>query len=421
MRFTFALAITALPLFVTAIPQRVKQGGTAIPLSKRSSPVNSDKSFNLEAFKSHVASTRAKILRGFDSFEKNTGASHPSAVKRAQKRASGGFNASHPSAVKRAQKRASGGLFLDPFDIDQNSDIDIWFGTISIGTPPLTYTVLFDTGASDLVLPGVDCDASCDGHVTYGPAFSSTSVNLSKPFAIEYRNGDTVFGQQHTDNVTIVGLTATGQTIGVASHYSEGLRIDRFPADGLLGMASQSLSEHNQSPFFQTLVTQGQTDESVFAFGFTAPGPELYLGGTNPNMYSGDFTYAQVTEVGYWEVNMNAVVGNGQILLRDVTCIIDTGSSLIHGHLEDVDVFYEAVGVPCSDIPSVSFIFGDTSFPIPTETFNKGFDPDDPYYCVGAIVASDDVPHWVVGTAFLNNVYTVFDVGQLRVGFARLA
>jgi hypothetical protein len=27
---------------------------------------------------------------------------------------------------------------------------------------------------------------------------------------------------------------------------------------------------------------------------------------------------------------------------------------------------------------------------------------------------------WVVGTAFLQNVYTVFDVGKTRVGFAKL-
>ncbi|KAF9218635.1 hypothetical protein BS17DRAFT_822615 [Gyrodon lividus] len=72
MRFTLATATTALPFFVSATPQRVKQGGTAIPLPKRSSLLNADKSV-------------------FDDFEKNTGALHPSAVKCAPKRASGGL------------------------------------------------------------------------------------------------------------------------------------------------------------------------------------------------------------------------------------------------------------------------------------------------------------------------------------------
>ncbi|KAF9226048.1 Asp-domain-containing protein [Gyrodon lividus] len=408
MHFTLAMAITALPFFVAAAPQGVNQGGLAIPLSRRSSPVNADKSVNLEALSSHVASTRAKILRGFDNFEKNTGALHP-------------------SAMKHTRKRASGGLSLYPFDVGPA----IWFSTISIGTPPRNFVVVFDTGSSDLVLPGVDCDVSCDGHIRYDPALSLTSVNLDQPFDIEYGNGDSAFGQQHTDNVTIVGLTAIGQTLSVASHYSAGLQLEQFPPDGLMGMGFQSLSAYHQSPVFQTFVAQGRTDEPVFAFSFTAQRPELYLGGTNPDMYTGNFAYAQVIQQGYWEVNMDSIVGNSQTLLSNVACIIDTGSNLIQGPPEDVEVLYAAIGgilahedtfyvFPCDAVPNVSFVFGGTSFPISTETFNAGHSPDDPSYCVGAIIASD-VPHWILGIAFLNNVYTAFDVANLRVGFATLA
>ncbi|KAF9224589.1 hypothetical protein BS17DRAFT_780109, partial [Gyrodon lividus] len=86
------MAITALPVFVTAVPQLAKQGGMAIPLtlSKGSSLVHADKSVNFEALDSHVASTTTKISHGFDNFEKNTGEPHP-AVKGSQKRASGGL------------------------------------------------------------------------------------------------------------------------------------------------------------------------------------------------------------------------------------------------------------------------------------------------------------------------------------------
>ncbi|KIJ14863.1 hypothetical protein PAXINDRAFT_78350, partial [Paxillus involutus ATCC 200175] len=58
----------------------------------------------------------------------------------------------------------------------------------------------------------------------------------------------------------------TGQTLGAASQYSSGLAISQFPADGLMGMAFQSISDYNASPVFQTLVSEGQTDQSVFAF-----------------------------------------------------------------------------------------------------------------------------------------------------------
>ncbi|KAF9224644.1 acid protease [Gyrodon lividus] len=408
MHFALPTTITALPFFAAAVFQGVNQGGTAIPLSKRPSLFNANESVNLEALKSHVASTRAKILHGFDNFEKNSGASHP-------------------SSVKRARKRASGGLPLDPF----YAGPDLWFGTISIGTPPLTYTVVFDTGSSDLVLPGVGCDDSCYGHVTYDPALSLTSADLDKPFIIKYAASDSAVGQQYTDNVTVVGLEAIGQTINVALHYSGGFRFDVFHADGVLGMAFHDIAEYYSSPVFLTLVAQGKADEPVFAFSFKAPGAELYLGGTNPDMYIGDFTYAEVTDVGYWQINIDNIVGNGQTLLINVPCIIDTGSNLIHGNRADVQILYQAIGgtlvlddefysFPCDAIPSVSFTFGGMSFLISPEIFDLGSDPNDPFYCLGAIVASDD-PLWVVGTAFLRNVYTAFDVGNLRVGFATLA
>ncbi|KAF9219537.1 acid protease [Gyrodon lividus] len=405
MLSTLATTITALPFFVAAAPGCVRKGGTAVALSKGLSLVNANKSVDLEALNSHVASTNDKILRGFDSFEKNTGASHP-------------------SGVKRARKRASGGLPLYSFDVGPH----LWLGTASVGTPPLIYTVLFDTGSSNLVLPSVDCDVSCNGHATYNPASSSTSVNLGQPFVMQVGSGDSAFGQQYTDNVTIVGLTATDQTFGAASHYSQGFQIDRFPADGVMGMGFRSISEHNHSPVFQTLVAQGQTNEPVFAFNFAAPGPELYLGGTNPDKYTGEFTYTQ----GYWRVDMDNVVINGEVVLTNVDSIIDTGSDLIHGLPEDVATFYEAIGgtpspidprfytFACDDVPSVSFTFGGTSFPISAGSFIIGPADEDSIDCYGAIMAGN-APFWIIGSIFLSSVYTAFDVGNARVGFATLA
>ncbi|KAF9219857.1 acid protease [Gyrodon lividus] len=410
MCFILAAVITALPFFVVAAPQLAKQRGTAIPLTELSSLVNADKSVNFEVLNLHTASTTAKILCGFDNFEKNTGASNT-------------------FAVQGARKRDSGRLPLATLSDPANR----WFGTVSVGTPPRNFAVMFDTGSSDLILPGIQCDASCNGHTIYDPEASLTSTELGRPFSAQFVGDEGAFGSQYTDNVTIVGLTATRQTLGVAMHYSQGLQIGQFPGDGLLGMAFQAMSRYNQSPFFQTLVNEGQTDESVFAFNFAAPRAELYIGGTNPDMYTGDFTWAPVTQQGYWQVNIDSIVGNGQNVLTNVAGVIDTGSVLIYGPPSDVAALYAAIGgtpfsggqglysFPCGAVPSASFTFGGTSFPIPAESFNMGFDDDNPSQCVGSIVAALHQEFWVIGTRFLSSVYTAFDVSNGRIGFATLA
>ncbi|KAF9220854.1 acid protease [Gyrodon lividus] len=326
MRFTLATVINTLPFFVAAVPQPAKQRGTAIPLSKLSSLVNADQSVGFEALNSHIALTTAL---------KNTGASHPSAVKGARKRDSSGL----PLASLRPLKP----LFRH-------------------------YLFMFDTGSRDVFLIWcIDCDDSCNGHAMYDPEASLSSIELGKPFSIDFVGGNGAFGYQYIDNVMVVRLTATHQTLGAAVHYSEGFQIGRFPGDGLLGMASQAIPEYDASPLFQTLVTDGQTDELVFAFNFAAPRPELYLGGTNPDMYTGDFTWAPVIQHGYWQINMVNVVGNGRTVLTSFSVIIDTGTLLILGPLSDVVALCAGIGgtpfaqnfysFPCNAVPSVSFTF----------------------------------------------------------------
>jgi cathepsin D len=91
-------------------------------------------------------------------------------------------------------------------------------------------------------------------------------------------------------------MTATDQTLGVADVYSSRLNSSSFSPDGLMGMAFKSLSSYGANPVFQSLVEQKRTAESVFAFKLTSIGSELYIGGVNKKLYTGEFTYTPVTE-----------------------------------------------------------------------------------------------------------------------------
>jgi hypothetical protein len=62
-----------------------------------------------------------------------------------------------------------------------------------------------------------------------------------------------------------------------------------------MGMAFESLSEYGAKPVFQTLISEGVLSAPVFGFKFASSGSELFLGGVNPRLYKGNFTWVDLT------------------------------------------------------------------------------------------------------------------------------
>lgn len=219
--------------------------------------------------------------------------------------------------------------------------------------------------------------------------------------------------------------------------YSSGLAKTQFPPDGLLGLGYQTISQYNSPPFFQTLVAQNKPTDPVFAFKFAALGSELFLGGVNTNLYKGNFTYAPVTTRGYWQVNMDSVAVNSKNnVVGRISAVIDTGTTLIVGDAANVKKFYAAIPgskdasgtlgagyytIPCNSFPTVKFTFGGTPFTIAPSTLNLGAASRGSKDCVSGLVSSASSQNfWIIGDVFLKNVYSVFDLGNNRVGFATL-
>ena len=253
-----------------------------------------------------VTHTHRKFERGLIAYERNTGVTHPLS-----------------GSTHNPRRRDTGAVSL----IDDNAQL--WYGTIFVGTPPVSFTgtllshygqsplpdswhdaVDFDTGSSDLFLPSSKCGESCSGHKIYVPTASSTAQDLGQTFSLAFGDGSSVLGDKYTDVVNIAGLTvcrnafllvslaltwgtkANMQTLGAGSLYSSGLESSRYPADGLMGMGFQSISVYGAPPPFQTLISQGVVTSPVFGFKFAASGSsELFLGGTNSALYTGGFTW----------------------------------------------------------------------------------------------------------------------------------
>ena len=62
-----------------------------------------------------------------------------------------------------------------------------------------------------------------------------------------------------------------------------------------MGLAFQSISRYNAPPVFQTLIAEGMLDTPVFGIKLATSGSELFLGGTNSNLFTGGFTWVPLS------------------------------------------------------------------------------------------------------------------------------
>ncbi|KAH9168072.1 acid protease [Lactarius sanguifluus] len=402
MYLSATLIIATLSFFAEA--QLTSRSGVAIPIAKRMQVRDANGVVDIAKLQRGIRHSLAKIDHGFRAYEKNTGVPHPSAPK-----------------MKRADLKHIGSEPLT------NADFSYWYGSISVGTPPKNFTVIFDTGSALTFLPGSDCDSSCEGHMWYFPAKSSTAKDLGEPFETRYGDGTTDFvdGLLYTDDVTVAGYTAKSQTLGVASHFAGIFAADSFLPDGLLGLAFPSISPYQSTPFFLTLAAQGSLPSNTFGFYLADEGSEMFLGGTNNKLHDGDFTYVPITKEGYWETDVHALYVNGRKVAGVRDSIIDTVKA-IYRHIPGSNPAPADIGaglytIPCAFNDTITIQFGHAKFVITKETFNLGAVSDGSADCVGGIGALDDAtPFWIIGDVFLQNVYTEFDVGNKRIGFANL-
>ena len=118
---------------------------------------------------------------------------------------------SQPQSLQR--RATSGGNQL----VNQNSDSS-YYGSLAIGTPPVSFDVILDTGSSDLWVGGQGC-MGCGDAPLFNSSQSSSFKNLSSSFHITYGSGNEVAaGTLGLDVVQMAGFQVPQQTFGQWSH-----------------------------------------------------------------------------------------------------------------------------------------------------------------------------------------------------------
>ncbi|XP_077269720.1 lysosomal aspartic protease-like [Temnothorax americanus] len=314
-----------------------------------------------------------------------------------------------------------------------------YYGTIEIGTPPQTFKILFDTGSSDLWVPSKDCDVShpaCSKHNKYDNTQSATYVPKGLTFNVSYTGG-TVYGNLSNDDVIVAGLKVTRQIFGEALGFLAGFW-ENAQSDGILGMGYPDLSEFKVPSVFQNMIDQHVVSPPIFSFYLNRNendviGGELILGGTDSSHYEGEITYVNVTEKTYWKVTVDRIqVKNYTSCSKGCQTIVDTGTSFITGPTQTVARIRREIGVnddgivdcnEISNLPDINFVIGGKTFPLTGQDYILKIREDEVDICVFAFDAWDrdqiDGIKWNLGDVFIGRYYTVFDMENDRVGFAR--
>ncbi|XP_070592023.1 pepsin A-like [Erythrolamprus reginae] len=309
-------------------------------------------------------------------------------------------------------------------------------GTISIGTPPQEFVVLFDTGSSNLWVPSVYCSTpACSNHHKFNPQQSSTFQSTSQSVSITYGTGS-MTGFLGYDTVQVGGIQVSNQIFGL-SQSEPGSFLYYAPFDGILGLAYPRLSASGATPVFDNMMSEGLVSQDLFSVFLSADeqsGSFVMFGGVDSSYYTGSLNWVPLSAELYWQITVDSISFNGQEIACSGGCqaIVDTGTSLLAGPPSGISSIQNSIGgsqdsngqyiVNCNAInqlPDIIFTINGIQYPVPASAYIRQFQG----YCESGF---QDMPFqgsqlWILGDIFIRQYFCVFDRANNQIGMAPVA
>lgn len=198
-----------------------------------------------------------------------------------------------------------------------------------MGTPNQTFTVVPDTGSSNLWIYSSKCAAIvCKLHSTYDASKSSTYEADGTAFDISYGSGS-ITGSVSRDIATLGDVSAENFGFGEVSS-AKGASFYASQMSGILGLAYASISVDNLPVF----IDEANIWDKSFSFVLKETDEDSYMTipGYDETSIVGEFMWHNVTEQKYWALNLTTIMsGKTGIDATKYKAVIDSGTSVLVG------------------------------------------------------------------------------------------
>jgi len=305
-----------------------------------------------------------------------------------------------------------------------------YWGTITMGSPPQEFKVIFDTGSGNLILPSKDCNgAGCNPHKKYATKDSTSAASVTNEQGegsteISFGTGQ-VQGNYVEDQFCVGELCSKVRFIAATDESAE--PFSEVPFDGIMGMGFNDLSMGKGFNIVDDLNDSGQLPQGQFSFYLTDGGDsEITFGGYKPESLASDIVWAPVTIQSYWQVKVEDITFNNKATgLCEGSCqvAVDTGTSMLAGPSDLVDKLSSKIGASsdCSNfamLPKLGFQIGNKVLNLdPEDYMDKGHGNCD-FSLMALDVPPPKGPLFIFGDPFLRRFVTIYDKNGPRVGFA---
>eukprot|EP00746_Dinoflagellata_sp_MGD_P077514 gnl/MRDRNA2_/MRDRNA2_31092_c0_seq1.p1 gnl/MRDRNA2_/MRDRNA2_31092_c0~~gnl/MRDRNA2_/MRDRNA2_31092_c0_seq1.p1 ORF type:complete len:634 (+),score=135.94 gnl/MRDRNA2_/MRDRNA2_31092_c0_seq1:3-1904(+) len=312
-----------------------------------------------------------------------------------------------------------------------------YWGTIQVGDPPQEFSVIFDTGSGNLIVPSTKCETpSCTSHRRFDPSKSKSTVQIDtegdklgvnehpkKDADIKFGTGE-IHGDLFSDSMCIGSACTKVHFIGADKETDDPFMT--MPFDGLLGLGFSELSMGDSFNILDTFVEKRALPSNKFSLYLDDnDGSEISFGGYKKSYAASDVVWAPVSHQAYWQVSIDDVTLNNEKrgICQGCQVAVDSGTSMLAGPSSVVKELSTQLHLnsDCSNLDELPLL----GFALSGSILNlepSDYIDQDMGSCSLSLHAMDIPPPrgpiFVFGDPFLRRFLTVFDKDGPQVGFA---